>query len=325
MNETTGKSIVKPLLYTALALAVVMACFLLVFLSATLGTAYSVSNWLTSTPNVSELIYRTSTDNAVAVVLPTETMLQETPLPSATQPEIPTEVIEPTATETPEEIETAIPSSTPTETPLPATPTTDFMVMTQTQQAQEAVLAGDMQTLVQNLYDNQTIKKKEGTYFHMPDFEGEWNEPGNYQFSDTNMALSDFVLQADMNWQVDGNQGEWAESGCGVVFRADEMGNYYMIYLSLDGRGRLVRKLNGSSVMLGRSTIYDVDRNDGNARFMLIVEGDRVRYYVNDKIKFDKYVQPQIGKLAWTIVSGNKKGFGTYCKISNINIWKLSN
>jgi len=98
-----------------------------------------------------------------------------------------------------------------------------------------------------------------------------------------------------------------------------------MIYLSLDGRGRMVRQLNGSPVMLGRSTIYDVDRAGGQAKFMLIVEGEDVRYFVNDKIKFDKYVQPQAGKLQWTIVSGNKKGFGTYCKISNIDIWKMGN
>ena len=329
MDRMTGKPIIKPLLFTALFCVIVMACLLVGFLSMTVGTAYSIASWLTSTPRVADLVYRTSTGNATVVAQ----------IPATLEPTVNTSLVTQPATEKPVDTSTPVPAATvtpapsptlesttpPTFTPVPVTPTLDVAAQKLTQEAQLTPMAADMKAVIEDLYNSKTIKKSDGTYLHLPDYQGEWANPDNLKFEDTGVTLSDFVLRADVEWQVDGNQGEWAESGCGVVFRADEMGNYYMIYLSLDGRGRLVRKLDGSSIMLGRSTIYDVDRNLGKEKFMLIVENDRVRYFVDDKVKFDKYGQPQIGKLQWTIVSGNKSGFGTSCKISNIDIWKFGN
>ena len=298
---------------------------MLLFLSMTVGTAYSVSNWLTSTPQVAALIYRTVTVNAtgMALLVPSATLEPQRLSTLSLEPAPVT--ASPVASSTPQPTEKATqePTQPGSPTPVPATATIDVQAVTQTQAAQLTPMAAAMQSVVNDLYNNQVIKSNNGAFIHLPDFAGQSNDPSNYKFTPTNLALSDFILRADVAWQVDNLAGEWADSGCGIVFRADEMGNYYMIYLSLDGRGRMLRKVDGTTVMLGRSTIYDVDRTNGQARFMMIVEGDRVRYFVNDKIKFDKYGQPQIGKLEWTVVSGNKFGFGTQCQISNIEIWKM--
>jgi hypothetical protein len=325
MDRMTPKPMIKPLFWTAFIFAAFIGCLMLVFLSMTVGTAYSVSTWLTSTPQVSALIYRTQTVNAteLAIAQPSATLPQPpqsspTPLQAATTALPPvTQTPGPTLEVTPEATQPVAP------TDVPVTATVDALAVKQTEEAQLTPMAAEMQDVVNNLYNNQIIKSNSGSFFHLPDYSGQSNDPSTYKFTSTGLALSDFILSADMNWQVDNLAGEWADSGCGIVFRADEMGNYYMIYLSLDGRGRMVRKMDGSTVLLGRSTIYDVDRNNGQAKFMLIVEGDRVRYFVNDKVKFDKYGQPQIGKLEWTVVSGNKFGFGTQCQISNIKVWKL--
>ena len=75
--------------------------------------------------------------------------------------------------------------------------------------------------------------------------------------------------------------------------------------------------------MLGRSTIYDVDRNGGQAKVMVVVEDDWIRIYVNGLEKFEKRSDTNGGKLEFTIVSGNSNGFGTYCKMSNIGLWEI--
>ena len=326
MDRMPQKPIIKPLLWTAFLLAVFIGCLMLVFLSMTVGTAYSVSKWLTSTPEVSALIYRTTTPNATELVRaqPSATVevthsAPNTPLPApATDTPLPTEKPHPTVEATAEPTRPSLPTA------IPPTPTVDTLAMKQTEEAQLTPMAAEMQNVVNNLFNNQVIKSNNGSFSHLPDFVGQSTDTSSYKFSDTGVALSDFILRADIQWQVDNLAGDWAESGCGVVFRADEIGNYYMIFLSLDGRGRLIRKMDGSPIMLGRSTIYDVDRNNGQAKFMLIVQGDRLRYYVNDKIKYDTYGQPQIGKLEWAVVTGNKYGFGTQCHVSNIQIWKMN-
>ena len=327
MDRMSQKSNIKPLFWTAFIFAAFIGCLMLVFLSMTVGTAYSVSAWLTSTPRVAALVYRTSTlsvtelamaqPSATPIVKPDATYTPAAAVASATAQVSPTlqPTIEPTL---------APPTQPPAPTAIPATPTVDALAVKQTEAAQLTPMAADMQDLVSNLYKNKVIKSSSGTFLHLPDYVGQSIDPASLKFADTGVTLSDFVLKADVQWQVDNLAGDWPESGCGIVFRADEIGNYYMIYLSLDGRGRLVRKIDGSPILLGRSTIYDVDRNDGQARFMLIVEGDRARYFVNDKIKYDNYGQPQIGKLEWTVVTGNKYGFGTQCHISNIQIWKMN-
>jgi hypothetical protein len=325
MDGMNRKPIIKPLFWTAFIFAAFMACLMLVFLSMTVGTAYSVSAWLTSTPQVSALIYRTVTINAteLAMIQPSGTIQaiaqpSDTPVPVSTSATpVPAATI-PTIEATPE------PSTAPSPIPIEATPTIDALAVKQTEEAQLTPMAAEMQDVVNNLVSNQIIKNNSGTFFHLPDYVGQSNDVNSYKFTDTGIALSDFILRADMQWQVDNLAGEWADSGCGIVFRADEVGNYYMIYLSLDGRGRMLRKFDGSTVMLGRSTIYDVDRNNGQAKFMMIVEKDRVRYFVNDKVKFDKFGQPQIGKLQWTVVTGNKFGYGTQCQMSNIQVWKMN-
>ena len=326
MDPMPQKPIIKPLLWTAFIFAALIGCMMLIFLSTTVGTAYSISAWLTSTPQVSALIYRTETLNATQLALaqPSETVSPAavllSPTPSAATATLAAQA---TQTEQPTVAATLEPTQPEPPTAIPATPTVDAAALKQTEAAQLTPMAADMQDVINNLYKNRVITNNSGSFFHLPDYVGQSTDPTSFKFTATDMALSDFVLSADVNWQVDNLAGEWAESGCGIVFRADEMGNYYMIYLSLDGRGRMIRKVDGTTVLLGRSTIYDVDRNNGQAKFMLIVEGNRVRYFVNDKIKFDKYGSPQIGKLEWTVVSGNKYGFGTQCHISNINLWKM--
>ena len=131
---------------------------------------------------------------------------------------------------------------------------------------------------------------------------------------------------ADASWAVDGNNGDWRESGCGFIFRQDNDLNHYMAYYSLDGRARLYRNLNGGSSLLGRTTIYDVDRENGYGKVMIVVEGEYINMYFNEKEIFrkrDPYITS--GSLAFTVVSGNMYGYGTQCNLSNIELWEIGN
>ena len=325
MERMNSKTYIKPLIWTAFFIASFMACLLLLFLSMTVGTAYSISSWLTSTPQVAALIYRTGTLDPTEMAMLSQTVPVLITEPASLPPaENVSQVTEPVVN-LPEPTEEM--TATSTQTPLPTEPlATPTINLTETQMAKDielTPLAANMQDYVNSLFNNSTIKNNFGTYFRLPDYQGQSSEPGNAPVTSTDLRLSDFVLRANVHWQVDNLGGDWAESGCGILFRADEDGNYYMIYLSLDGRGRLFRKLNGSSTLIGRSTIYNVDRNDGLVKLIIILEGDRLRYFVDGKLVYDTYCQPQIGKLEWTTITGNKNGFGTSCEINNIDVWKI--
>ena len=241
-------------------------------------------------------------------VIASETIAAETEIPTMTAT-----TIEPSATSTIE--------FTPTETmtPIPATPT-----ITPTVDPTE--VASNMVLEVQKLFDSGVISTTDGKFFDLPNYGSSWNQLHVYEQTPTGFYdLDDFVLMADASWAVDGNAGDWRESGCGFIFRQDDDLNHYMAYYSLDGRARLYRNLNGGSSLLGRTTIYDVDRENGYGKVMIVVEGDYINLYFNEKEIFrkrDPYITS--GSMAFTVVSGNMYGYGTQCNLSNVELWEIN-
>jgi hypothetical protein len=195
--------------------------------------------------------------------------------------------------------------------------------VTGTQSAKATADTQDMVGVISNLYTTGIIHSTRGTFHSLPSFEGDWNDTNTYQKTDSGYNLSNFVMKADASWEVDGLQGNWSESGCGLFFRELDDENSYLVFWSLDGRARLMRKMSSGLVLLGRSTIYDIDRNSGQAQVMVVAEDEWIRIYVNGVQKFEKRGDIRPGKLQFTIISGNKNGYGTHCHMSNIGLWEI--
>jgi hypothetical protein len=297
-------------------LFLVIFCSMLVFTTTVMGIGYAIQSSIQQTP-LSGVSLSSSTPESVALNTEIAETLEtlETPVPTVienTPTPLPTKTV-PSATAT----ETFIP--TITETPLP--PTVTF-----TPTVDVTALTSDMMVEIQTLYDSGIITTIDGTYHQIPNYSKSWNQLDVYEQTATDFTeISDFVLRADASWQVDGSGGEWRESGCGIIFRQDENLNHYLVYYSLDGRARLWRDLEGGTNLLGRTTIYDIDRENGYGKIMIVVEGDYINLFFNEKEVFRKRdTWLQTGALSLTTISGNMNGFGTQCNLSNIELWEIN-
>lgn len=228
-----------------------------------------------------------------------------TPTATATEPPV-------TATPT----KTAIPTATPRPT---ATPD-----LAATQQMNE--LNARLQTYINEGY----ISTGEGQLFQLDDYQMEWAQI-NY-FSDLTKSghdnkVKNFVFRADFHWENAIRNPE--TSGCGIIFRYQDNGDFYSAYLSTErvvvggyaaSAGNFVRRFGVTS---GKGTVkFD---NPADANFTLIANEEMMYVLVDDQfvgsytLYADKLLDP--GLLAYFLKSGTNKDFGTRCKITNSTLW----
>jgi DNA topoisomerase VI subunit A len=87
-----------------------------------------------------------------------------------------------------------------------------------------------------------------------------------------------------------------------------------MTYLGLDGYVRLYRVKGGSGALLGEKYYDKVGFPNGNANFVLVVEGDGMTILVNENKVLHAHDQAfATGGLYYTMVSGTNKGYGFHC------------
>lgn len=298
-----------------LGLFLVIFCSMLVFTVTVIGIAYGIQSSIQGTPLSGVSV---TPQSGTEIAMATSTVeLSATPGPTLENP--PTTAPTPTPTLAPP-TETPTEAFTPTFTNTPLPPTETFTPTVDT-----TAMANEMIGEIQALYDSDIITTENGQYYQLPDYHKSWNQLGVYEQTTTDFTnLGDFVLRADASWSVDGNGGDWRESGCGIIFRQNEENDHYLVYYSLDGRARLLRDLQGGSSLLGRTTIYDVDRENGYGKIMIVVEGEYINLYFNEKEIFrkrDPWIQS--GALSFTVVSGNMNGYGTQCNLSNVELWEI--
>lgn len=349
-----GRSL-TPFFTAAIVAVILLACLMTGLSTAVIGSIYTYQTVLTLTPGVFDMAQMPANPAPLTTGIPataalpaasgtlsftaTQAPATGTPAPvdTATIPYIFT-TIEPTETFTPEPTFTPEATLTPTLTPIPTvtplptatptiaivdTPTPDPQVVAATETAVVLARMTDMENTVTQLFDTGLITTKTGLYHAIPNYEAQWATRKEYERTSVGYSPKDFILRGKAIWEVDGNRGDWMESGCGVVLRENDKGDHYLVFLSLDGRARLMRSMNGSLSLLGRSTIYDVDRSRGEADFMLVVEDEWLRVFVNGKQKFEKRADPNGGNLSLTVVSGNTYGYGTYCRMNSIDLWEI--
>jgi hypothetical protein len=189
---------------------------------------------------------------------------------------------------------------------------------TATQQAQ------GMLAVVQGLYSEGTISRTTGKYIAVGDFVESWAQLRWYRYWNTGFTPRDFVLTADIEWDSASTTADWWASGCGFVFRAQDVDNHYRAYLGLDGNVYFNRYYKGIYSRLGHSYYGPLDVPNGSAKVMLVVDGPTFTFYVNGKkVHSRSDTGMTSGGLAMTLASGTNKGAGTTCKITNIELWQL--
>ena len=189
--------------------------------------------------------------------------------------------------------------------------------------AQAEPLAARVAELVQAGF----LTRSDGRYAQADDFSESWAQINWYQWWWTGYAPADFVVRAHFHWNSASDNANWFNSGCGFVFReeAEEPYDHYLAYLGLDGQVYIERARNGALTLLGTSYYGSLDIPEGEADFLLAVDGSRFTVYVNDvRVLTAIDGGRSEGYLNYTLVSGTNRDYGTQCDITQVEIWELN-
>lgn len=207
--------------------------------------------------------------------------------------------------------------ASPTDMPIPS-PTTDVVASQQ---------YADMLSRVQEYYQAGYLPSTNGEYHNLDDFSDSWAQIKWYQWTKTPYTVKDFVIRADFYWE---NATEYPEaSGCGFVFRLDEDKDHYMVYL--DQKAVIMASAVSSKwvrigVTKGNKNLPTLG-NPAQANFTMLVNQNHAYVYVNDKLYGEFTLKTGVltsGTLAYTIVSGTNKDYGTRCNMTNVELWQVT-
>lgn len=202
----------------------------------------------------------------------------------------------------------------------------EALVLTQSAEVvtQATAQAEEIANVAENLAEQGFLKNTDGTYSKIEDFNENWAQIGWYQWWNTGFEPDDFIIRAHTEWESASKTANWFDSGCGFVFRQEDEKNHYMIFLALDGNVYLKGYVDGVYKEFGKGYAGKIDHIKGGADVMLVVQGNRILYFVNDEKVLDRENgMLSSGKLALTLVSGTNKEYGTRCSITNIELWEL--
>jgi hypothetical protein len=232
-----------------------------------------------------------------------------------------TETPTPTSTSTPTTAYTATiePTATKTQRPTPRPRPTSTPNLEATERYEG--MAGKVKEYHQAAY----ISTDAGKYKRLEAFVDSWAQIDWYQWMpiDGN-APDNFIIRSDIHWQSASKTAN--ESGCGFVFRLQEDQDHYMIFVSIDGYVYTSIVRSGDFESMGRAK-YGKPSIDGKAALTLIAEGSTFSILVDDKLikRYEGMKNDMLsGDLAYTIVSGTNKDYGTRCTFEHVDLWTIT-
>ena len=231
---------------------------------------------------------------------PPPTQMQQQPIaPSNTIPPQPTVAIPPTST--PEPQPTVEPEQSTSQVP------------------------ADFQKVVERYYKKGYLSSTKGEYHQLEDFSQDWAQINFYDLTDTGFSPEYFLVTAHFEWQSAIRNPD--PSGCGFGFH--KQGNdTYLFFVDKDTV--LLGTWNGvtnSWTQIGTTSGsgWVGLSNPGTADVALIVNQKKAYVLVNDQftgsytLDTDWLTGP--GDLAYSILSGTNKDYGTRCNMTKVNLW----
>ena len=175
----------------------------------------------------------------------------------------------------------------------------------------------------QKLHEQKIIMSDQGNYYRLEDYARYSAETGSYEKTQTGFLLSEFALRADLAWQVAVPQtGE--KSGCGFIISDNDDDEHYLVVFTLADRAWIYRKVEGSLLDIGVSNRYEAGNEIAEVQALLVVERKYLRLFVDGvEIYTRQFPLLEPGRLAFTVVSNSSIDYGTYCEMSNIELWEI--
>ena len=226
----------------------------------------------------------------------------------------------PTITLTSSPPPTATLTLTPTKTPKPtATPN-----LAATQRVEE------FSALVQKYYDAGQISTTDGKYTELDDYQDESALKLQYSWTETGITAKNFIVRADFEWSNAVNTVN--TSGCGFVYRVQPNQDHYLIILDAFSGVKLASSTDRGTYSMGSpqhgdKKISDFGSGPYHATFTLIVNDFKTYVYINDvyygEYELLDYRITDSGTLAAAVLSAASEGYGTRCKMTNVQAWVI--
>lgn len=191
----------------------------------------------------------------------------------------------------------------------------------QTQQAEDAFWAKLVSDEAISSVDHKPVNE-------MFEFKETWAQRGWYQWWPFDSGITDFVISTHVDWES-AQPASLGLGGCGFVFRVKDSDNHLVIYYDNSGGVQLGQStINGyRNVALSwknKDLVLDFKQTSGDADFVVAVEQNKITAFINGaKAYLWKTEYKNKGDLAFTIVSGTNKDFGTSCTMSDTRYWVL--
>jgi hypothetical protein len=210
----------------------------------------------------------------------------------------------------------------------PTTLPTNTTIPTQTPDVAATKQVSDMAERVARYVKDGSLPEGKGTFVALPDFDTNYSQIGYWADSNTDYSPVNFVVEADIAWDSASSISNWDLSGCGFSFRVNgDTHEEYMVFLSLYGNVRSYSLYKGYLDPMGSGYFGKLDIPKGKAHLAVAMNESTYTVYVNDKLvkKYTGFAnQLMSGALAYSIVSGTNKDFGTRCTWSNAVLWEVT-
>jgi hypothetical protein len=206
---------------------------------------------------------------------------------------------------------------------LPATPTPEVTATPNFEKTSE-FLGNTMKKDVQELVEKKVISGSAGSYYRVQDLTAEFAKLNYYNWWPLDRNPENFVIRADVDWELSSPGANYSKAGCGFVFHERGAGNLHFSFLSMDGYVRNIRMDKQIFTDLKANYAGKFQYPSDSAKIMLVVQNQTATFLVNNEVVVS-YQDSRLtgGNLALAIASGTNSGFGTRCRFQNVELWEF--
>jgi hypothetical protein len=233
---------------------------------------------------------------------------------------------------------TAVPTSTSTPLPTATVLPTATLLPTETPDVAATQEYNDFYSQVQDYFNKGYIPSTNGSYYKLDDFSQEWAQINWFHWwtVDLDHTVTDFVINAHFKWSTASPTPE--DSGCGFVFALQDSRSYNKdqsdnefsaVFLDKSRIAFYHHKVGQYSYEVGKTKgtgRVDIESEPADADFSLAVSDHTAYVYVNKEL-IGQYTlaedSPMEGQLAYSMLSGTNKDYGTKCDMTNVQLWQL--
>ena len=176
----------------------------------------------------------------------------------------------------------------------------------------------EFRDLIAEFKEDGVIPNSSGKFYFHEDYKAEWAQINWYQWESFDTAQN-FVISADIDWKSASDTPNYGSAGCGFVFRSQDTNNNLYGSVNMDGKVHFGGFKSGN-ILNYPAYNYGPASTRGTAQFILVVNGEQAFAYVDGSKVSSQYglAVTGPGMLAFNVMSGTNKDFGTRCTFRNI-------